>query len=106
MLDSDLAELYQVETKRLKEQVKRNINRFRQKYMFELTVQEFNFLRSQFGTLKFTLKYQQPELHVLSRKVTLPVPSRASGTFRIRVICENSRLAHPSVLIFISSISN
>jgi predicted ATP-grasp superfamily ATP-dependent carboligase len=33
MLDSDLAELYQVETKRLKEQVKRNIERFPEKYM-------------------------------------------------------------------------
>ena len=37
MLDSDIAELYQVETKRLKEQVKRNINRFPKNNMFELT---------------------------------------------------------------------
>ena len=37
MLDSDLAAMYQVETKRLKEQVKRNISRFPAKYMFELT---------------------------------------------------------------------
>ena len=37
MLDSDLARLYGVETKRLKEQVKRNINRFPSDFMFELT---------------------------------------------------------------------
>jgi hypothetical protein len=52
MLDSDLAELYQVETKRVKEQVKRNISRFPTKYMFELTQKEFDFLRSQFATSK------------------------------------------------------
>jgi hypothetical protein len=52
MLDSDLAELYQVETKRLKEQVKRNISRFPEKYMFELTDKEFGSLRSQIATSK------------------------------------------------------
>ena len=52
MLDSDLAELYGVETKRLKEQVKRNIERFPQSYMFELTKQENDSLRSQIATLK------------------------------------------------------
>lgn len=52
MSDSDLAELYQVETKRLKEQVKRNISRFPEKYMFELSQNEFDSLRSQFATSK------------------------------------------------------
>ena len=52
MLDSDLAELYQVETKRLKEQVKRNTERFPQQYMFELTQKEFDLLRSQIATSK------------------------------------------------------
>lgn len=52
MLDSDLAELYHVETKRLKEQVKRNISRFPEKYMFELTEKEFDSLRSQIATSK------------------------------------------------------
>lgn len=52
MLDSDLAELYGVETKRLKEQVKRNINRFPERFMFELSKQENELLRSQNATLK------------------------------------------------------
>jgi hypothetical protein len=50
MLDRDLAELYGVETKRLKEQVRRNIERFPQDFMFELTKQEIKNLRSQFAT--------------------------------------------------------
>lgn len=50
MIDSDLARLYGVETKRLKEQVKRNINRFPTDFMFELTKEEFESLRSQIAT--------------------------------------------------------
>lgn len=52
MLDRDLAELYGVETKRLKEQVKRNIDRFPDDFMFELTKEEFEVLRSQNATSK------------------------------------------------------
>ena len=50
MIDKDLAELYGVETKQLKRQVRRNIERFPEDFMFELTKQEFDNLRSQFGT--------------------------------------------------------
>lgn len=52
MLDFDLSELYAVETKYLKRQVRRNIERFPNDFMFELTKQEYVSLRSQFGTLK------------------------------------------------------
>ena len=52
MLDFDLAELYQVETKHLKRQVRRNTERFPEDFMFELTIDEYNSLRSQIGTLK------------------------------------------------------
>jgi hypothetical protein len=50
MLDRDLAELYQIETKYLKRQVKRNIDRFPDDFMFELTEKEFENWRRQFGT--------------------------------------------------------
>ena len=50
MLDRDLADLYGVETKRLKEQVRRNIERFPEDFMFELTKEEIQNLRSQFAT--------------------------------------------------------
>lgn len=50
MIDRDLAELYQVETKRLKESVKRNINCFPEDFMFVLNKNEFENWRSQFVT--------------------------------------------------------
>jgi hypothetical protein len=50
MIDRDLAELYEVVTKRLKEQVRRNIDRFPADFMFELSYQEVMNLRSQIAT--------------------------------------------------------
>ena len=50
MLDFDLAELYQTETKVLKQAVRRNLNRFPSDFMFELTNKEFESLRSQIVT--------------------------------------------------------
>jgi hypothetical protein len=50
MLDSDLAELYGVETKRLVEAVNRNIDRFPDDFMLQLDDEEFSNLRSQFAT--------------------------------------------------------
>ena len=47
MLDRDLAELYGVETRRLNEQVKRNIERFPEDFMFQLTKEEFEKWKSQ-----------------------------------------------------------
>ena len=50
MLDEDLALLYNVETKRLNEQVKRNIERFPEDFMFQLNIKETENLKSQFAT--------------------------------------------------------
>jgi len=52
MIDRDLAELYGVETKRITEAVKRNIERFPEAFRFQLTAEEYTFLRSQFATSK------------------------------------------------------
>ena len=52
ILDRTLAELYGVETKQLKRAVRRNIRRFPSDFMFELTKEEYDSLRYQFGTLK------------------------------------------------------
>ena len=51
MLDRDLARLYGVETKRLNQQVQRNLERFPEDFMFKLTKDETELLRSQFATL-------------------------------------------------------
>ncbi len=50
ILDSDLAELYGVPTKRLNEQIKRNKERFPPDFMFQLTTEEAKNLRSQIAT--------------------------------------------------------
>lgn len=50
MVDSDLAELYQVETRVFNQGVKRNINRFPDHFRFQLTEEEYKNLRSQFVT--------------------------------------------------------
>jgi hypothetical protein len=52
MLSQDLAELYQVETRALNQQVKRNIGKFPERYMFQLTSKEYERLRSQNVILK------------------------------------------------------
>ncbi len=52
MLDSDLAELYEIKTKRLNEQIKRNPDRFPEDFMFQLNHMEYDALRSQFVTLE------------------------------------------------------
>lgn len=50
MLDFDLAQMYEVETKRLKERVRHNIERFPSDFMFELTKQEWEILRTKFSS--------------------------------------------------------
>jgi hypothetical protein len=52
ILDADLAALYDVPTKRFNEAVKRNAGKFPQDFMFQLTIEEFDALRSQFATSK------------------------------------------------------
>lgn len=52
MIDFDLAAMYEVETRVLKQAVNRNIHRFPFDFMFQITREEYNFLRSQFVTLE------------------------------------------------------
>jgi hypothetical protein len=64
MLDRDLAELYGVQVKRLKQAVRRNMERFPEDFMFELTKVGVGLLRSQFATLKQGSTYQVPPLRL------------------------------------------
>ena len=61
MLDFDLAELYQVETKRLKEQVRRNIERFPEDFMFVLSTQEWKELVANCDQLPATMKHSSAQ---------------------------------------------
>jgi len=60
ILDSDLAALYEVETKRLNEQVKRNIERFPEDFMFQLTNEEVTILKSQIATSRWGGRRTRP----------------------------------------------
>lgn len=76
MLDSDLAELYAVETKNLNRAVNRNVERFPQSFRFQLTEEEYQNLRSQFGTpsSQNSLRFQSGTLEeesIGSQNVTL-----------------------------------
>ena len=68
MIDKDLAELYRVPTSRLNEAVKRNIRRFPEDFMFKLTIEEYDSLRSQIAILK-TGRGQHPKFlpHAFTR---------------------------------------
>jgi len=74
MLDSDLAALYDVETKKLNQQVSRNIKRFPDDFMMRLTWEEFKNLKSQFvtsswgGRRKLPLAFTEQGVSMLSSK--------------------------------------
>ena len=87
MLDRDLAELYGVETKRLKEQVRRNIERFPDDFMFELTKNEFEILRSQFATSSWGgLRYA-------------PMAFTEHGVLMISSVLKNDKAVQVNILI-------
>ena len=60
MLDSDLADLYEIEIKALNQAVKRNPTRFPANFMFQLTKEEWQNLRSQFVTFKNDIRKYTP----------------------------------------------
>lgn len=62
MLDSDLAELYGVETKRLNEQVRRNVSRFPKDFMFALNQEEIEILKSQIATSSWGGRRKAPNV--------------------------------------------
>ena len=57
ILDFDLAVMYDIEVKRLKEAVRRNKSRFPEDFMFELTDEEYQVLRTQIATLKNQMNF-------------------------------------------------
>ena len=68
MLDRDLAELYGVPTRRLNEQVKRNIRRFPDSFMFQLTKEELEDWRSQIATSNNASSPERPQIVTLNKR--------------------------------------
>jgi len=84
MLDRDLAELYQVETRRLNEQVKRNSDRFPDDFMFQLTDDELKHWKSQFATSNKEIMGMRKAPYAFTEEgiymLATVLPSTGSGT--------------------------
>lgn len=106
MLDEDLSEMYGLETKRLNEQVKRNIERFPQDFMFQLTDKEFENLKSQFATSSWGGRRKLPfvftEHGVLMLSSVLSSPTAIKVNIKIMRVYSKLRemlLTHKDILI-------
>ena len=89
MLDRDLAELYQVGTKRLNEQVKRNIDRFPDDFMFQLTDNELENWKSQYAT-------SNKEIMGLRK---MPYAFTEEGIYMLATVLRSSVAAQTSIAI-------
>lgn len=104
MLDFDLAEMYGMETKRLKESVKRNIKRFPSDFMFELSKEEFESLRSQIaasnkrgGTRYMPYAFTEPGVAMLSSVLNSDVAIEININIMRAFIAVRQMLANPAV---------
>ena len=101
MLDRDLAELYNVETKRLNEAVKRNIERFPEDFMFKLNKSEWEFLRSQIVTLKEgTIDADTEDVDVIetSLRSQFATLNEGNGTMSSQIVMTTGRGQHSKYL--------
>ncbi len=103
MLDRDLAELYQVETRRLNEAVKRNIKRFPSDFMFQLTKEEFEILMSQFaisswgGVRKLPFAFTEQGLAMLSGILNSDVAIEVNISIMRAFVAVRRLMANPPV---------
>jgi len=88
MLDSDLAELYGVETKTLNRSVRRNAIRFPEDFMFQLTETEGEFLRCQIGTSKY-----DPEKETRGGRRYLPLVFTEQGVAMLSSVLKSEEAA-------------
>lgn len=98
MLDSDLADLYQVPTKRLNEAVKRNHNRFPEDFMFRLTEKDAGFLRFQFGTSNLRSQFATSNEDHGGRRY-LPYAFTEHGVAMLSSVLNSKRAVQVNILI-------
>lgn len=97
ILDADLAELYGVPTKRLNEQVKRNAERFPEDFLFQLTAQELENLKSQFGLSSL----ETPQVEGVARnwsQIATSSKKHRGATYRPWAFTEHGALMAANVL--------
>ncbi len=113
MLDHDLAELYQIETKRLKEQVRRNQERFPPDFMFQLDRKEVINLRSQFATSRWggirylPLAFTEQGVAMLSSVLKSETAIRVNiHIIRVFTKMRELLLTHKDILLQLEKIEN
>ena len=101
MMDKDLAKLYGVSTKRLNEQVKRNVGRFPEDFMFQLTGKEAIALRSQFATSKKagSLRSQNATLKRGRHSKYLPYAFTEQGVAMLSSVLNSKRAIDVNIAI-------
>ncbi|MCF6358772.1 MAG: ORF6N domain-containing protein [Draconibacterium sp.] len=97
MFDYDLAEIYNVSTKRLNEQVKRNIERFPEKFRFQLTQNEYDTLRSQIATS--TLISQETPLNKHGGRRYFPYAFTEQGVSMLSTVLKSETAIKVSISI-------
>jgi ORF6N domain len=97
MMDYHLAELFNVETKRLNEQVKRNKNRFPLSFMFQLTTSEWDTLQSQFATAKADDNLQSQ--FATAKRRTIPYLFTEQGVAMLFVVLNSDTAIKVSIQI-------
>lgn len=95
MLDSDLAKIYGYEVKRLNEQVKRNIKRFPEDFMFQLTREEIDFVKSQFATSRITSLFEGQE----GGRRKLPYVFTEQGIYMLATVLKGELAEQQSIFI-------
>ena len=96
MLDYHLAALYDVETKRINEQVKRNIRRFPTNFMFQLTKTEWDYLQSQFATTNTHLLQSQS---ATAKRRSLPYAFSEQGVAMLSSVLNSDTAIEVSIKI-------
>ena len=113
MIDSDLSEMYGIEIKRLNEQLKRNPERFLQDFMFQLSKEEFENLKSQFATSSWGGKRTMPNVFtehgVFMLSSVLNSPTAIQVNIKIMRVYTKLReilLTHKDILLKLEQIEN
>lgn len=102
MMDFDLAELYQVETRRLNEAVKRNIKRFPKDFMYQLNADEWIILKSQFatsrwgGTRKLPYAFTEQGLAMLSGVLNSDIAIQVNINIMRAFVAVRQMIANPT----------
>ena len=112
MLDRDLAELYQTQTKRVNEQVNRNLERFPESFMFQLADEETEHLRSHFATANISTKsrtnprvFTEHGILMLANVIKTPIAVQISiRIIEVFVEVQEMLLAHKDILLKLEKI--